>query len=542
MAKKEYSSIIDAFLSDREPDWKDLGLKDAVKSGETQLKRTHDHIDGDILEEIAESASHHSMLPAGGKGGKKKLVSSVPDDWSGRSKNAMNEDSILGEALHDIESMKDNSDGMKKKLTDAEVTGRIDKILGSGLTAAAKVAALKKLGEIELFNKGMATDYLNRTAPNLGINYLEPNTYMDKSSPTYERETPNVASGDKHSDECVANNERSATEVCICGLDPEHPAGVKTSVQTPQIPALPGSTPLGISGKPKHTHDLGRPHDGTCPACGQGSISQPGIKMMSSYKFTPTKIVAANILAFSHESDGTSIKISAKTNSWQQVGMGGSVKTAGTGLKSLLVLLQKKYGRGLPVQAGQRTAGGSNEPVCINCSKTVSLQDVMKKKQERKYSSSIPIIRNAENKSSKTASQVAYATANDFDSGDIERLRVAGQALSYIYKFATTKVGEHVAAKAMSAWLSGKKKGGEIILPAGDVEFLRDKLGFKGARVEKNIAKAAGIRHKIAANAPIDGHSILAEFDLKEKKTVDINTDGCTLENVEVNPIFSIEV
>lgn len=29
---------------------------------------------------------------------------------------------------------------------------------------------------------------------------------------------------DRHTDECIANNERSATEVCICGLDPEHPS------------------------------------------------------------------------------------------------------------------------------------------------------------------------------------------------------------------------------------------------------------------------------------------------------------------------------
>src|SRR5208282_866474 len=60
--KKPYTSIVDAFLDDREPDWKDLGLKDAQDSGEEQLDRSHEYVDEGFMDEIAESASRHTPL------------------------------------------------------------------------------------------------------------------------------------------------------------------------------------------------------------------------------------------------------------------------------------------------------------------------------------------------------------------------------------------------------------------------------------------------------------------------------------------------
>src|SRR5271170_6646460 len=60
--EKVYSSIVDAFLDDREPDWKGLGMDDAKKEGETQTDRTHQYVDEEFMDDIAESTSRHTPL------------------------------------------------------------------------------------------------------------------------------------------------------------------------------------------------------------------------------------------------------------------------------------------------------------------------------------------------------------------------------------------------------------------------------------------------------------------------------------------------
>ena len=68
-AAKQFDSIIDAILDEREPDWKDLGLADAQKSGVDWLDRTHEYVDTEFEDEIAESASRHTPV-WGGKSGR----------------------------------------------------------------------------------------------------------------------------------------------------------------------------------------------------------------------------------------------------------------------------------------------------------------------------------------------------------------------------------------------------------------------------------------------------------------------------------------
>src|SRR5260370_292833 len=60
---KPFDSIIDAFLADREPNWKDLELTDAQKSGEEIADRTHQYVDTEFIDEIAQSASKHTPIP-----------------------------------------------------------------------------------------------------------------------------------------------------------------------------------------------------------------------------------------------------------------------------------------------------------------------------------------------------------------------------------------------------------------------------------------------------------------------------------------------
>jgi hypothetical protein len=214
--KKPYSSIIDALLNEREPDWKGLDLEAEKKSGEEVLDRTHQYADKDFIDEIAESASKHTPVwgPKSGsyeqriaeKEAAAPRVSAVKADWrkdARRDQDAYStrmgdNDSLMDEVTMTIEqagregNLRENS-ADKKEVSEAQVQKYVRDLLNQG-TAPAKVAAqLRKLAEIELFNHQSATDYLQRNAGLLGLAYLEPNTYMDKNSPTYERTAKHTA-------------------------------------------------------------------------------------------------------------------------------------------------------------------------------------------------------------------------------------------------------------------------------------------------------------------------------------------------------------
>jgi hypothetical protein len=215
--KKPYTSIIDAFLADREPDWKELGMEDAKKSGEEQLDRSHQYVDTDFEDEIAESASRHTPV-WGPKSGKKQTpseeyqermaakdmapprIAAVKDAWHKEAyprqedyKSSYGDnDSLLDELTMSIDKAHSTSDlaensAAKKEITDSQIQKYIRDLLNTGTSPAKVAAKLEKLAEIELFNHQSATDYLQRNAGLMGLAYLEPNTYMDKTSPKYER-------------------------------------------------------------------------------------------------------------------------------------------------------------------------------------------------------------------------------------------------------------------------------------------------------------------------------------------------------------------
>ena len=73
-AAKQYDSIIDAFLADREPDWKDLDLSEAQKSGEEIADWSHKYVDTDFEDEIAESASRHTPIWGPKSGAKGEIL------------------------------------------------------------------------------------------------------------------------------------------------------------------------------------------------------------------------------------------------------------------------------------------------------------------------------------------------------------------------------------------------------------------------------------------------------------------------------------
>ena len=208
--KKPYTSIIDALLDEREPDWKDLDLKDAKASGEEQLKRTHQYVDEGFMDDIAESASRHTPVPPSKSAAYEARIaekeranprlSAVKSDWHKDARRDSEDfrssygdnDSLMAEVTMSLE--KADTEGSfgennvsKKDWSDGQVQTYVKQLLNQGMSPSKVAFRLEKLAELELFNHQSATDYLQRNAGLVGLAYLEPNTYMDKNSPTYER-------------------------------------------------------------------------------------------------------------------------------------------------------------------------------------------------------------------------------------------------------------------------------------------------------------------------------------------------------------------
>src|SRR5271170_7720744 len=203
--KKQYDSIIDAFLDKREPEWDELDMADAKKSGEEITDWSHQYVDTKFEDDIAESASRHTPL-WGGKSGQHLYEERIAEKEAAaprinavtanrrmndyKSKDGDN-DSLMDEVTESIESAYTNNSlaensAAKKEVSDAQVFKYVRDLLNQGNSPAKVAVQLQKLAEIELFNHQSATDYLQRNAGLMGLAYLEPNTYMEKNSPTYD--------------------------------------------------------------------------------------------------------------------------------------------------------------------------------------------------------------------------------------------------------------------------------------------------------------------------------------------------------------------
>lgn len=218
--EKIFTSIIDAILDEREPNWKELDLKDAKKSGEDVLERTHGLVDTDFMDDIAESASRHTAIPSSKassllenriaeKESAMSNISSVKADWrkdASRPEDYKNSygdnDSLLDEVSMTFAQAESESTVAKKEWTDGQIQTYVKNLLNQGMSPSKVAAKLEKLAELELFNHQMSTDYLQRNAGMMGLAYLEPNTYMDKQNPSYKHtaaeETPRLVNIRSH--------------------------------------------------------------------------------------------------------------------------------------------------------------------------------------------------------------------------------------------------------------------------------------------------------------------------------------------------------
>jgi hypothetical protein len=75
----------------------------------------------------------------------------------------------------------------ERSMSDAEVAGYIKKLLNDGVTPKDVEQKLKKLAELQVFNRGFATDKLRSDAGIVGYAFMEPNTYMDNCNDSFQR-------------------------------------------------------------------------------------------------------------------------------------------------------------------------------------------------------------------------------------------------------------------------------------------------------------------------------------------------------------------
>jgi hypothetical protein len=211
--EKTYSSIIDSFLDDREPDWKDTGLKDAQESGDEVAGWAHKYVDSGFLDDEA-GDSHHTQVPPTSRSA--TLLNRLDEKENALPRigmsprrtggvhsedyhNSRGDESLFEEVTMSLETAEASGkskdehgrEGVaNRNRSDEEVRGYVKRLLNQGTPPAKVAAQLEKLAEIELLNKkdNMGMNYLNEQQGLLGMAYLEPNTYMDENSPAYERE------------------------------------------------------------------------------------------------------------------------------------------------------------------------------------------------------------------------------------------------------------------------------------------------------------------------------------------------------------------
>ncbi len=75
----------------------------------------------------------------------------------------------------------------ERRMSDEEVGSYIKKLLNDGVTPKDVEQKLTKLAELEIFNRGFATDKLRADAGVVGYVFMEPNAYMDDCASSYQR-------------------------------------------------------------------------------------------------------------------------------------------------------------------------------------------------------------------------------------------------------------------------------------------------------------------------------------------------------------------
>jgi hypothetical protein len=451
--KQPYSNIIDALLDRREPNWKDIGMEDARKSGEEVADWSHQYADTDFEDDIAESASRHTPI-WGPKSGARIYEERIAE----KEAAAPRINSVT--AYRRMDEYK-SEDGDNDSLMN-EVTESIEKAYSSSNLAENSAAKkevsdaqqLQKLAEIELFNHQSATDYLQRNAGLLGIAYLEPNTYMDKNSPTYEHTA-------------VDKNIEDNPKCSKCGTKMKHSGGQY------ECPKCGHVRELGFRALPKSSSNV-------CVAQ-KKAWDQAGIKPQAH-----------------------SVKQIAACQGCQYFGKGARSKTCN--LYHLPVVANAQE---LSQIVNHLTPGVPEKRK--HAALVVLANGDGKRVQNPKVAEQTGVVKTADAKVRNQEKRASYQfsdsreTSRRFSSEHVAKMHGKGASLEQIYKWAEEKFGSVDVSLAFRGFVQGLRKNasGRIEVASKDLSFLNS-IGIRNAAFEGKERCASCEYHKKALSPILD--------------------------------------
>src|SRR5271156_3182742 len=178
MAKeKTYLNILDQML--------DSGMESA------EMEDSHKRGDelSDLTQDLAEDGLFTSHVAASAEASRTIIAKKLSDD------------NILNDVEISENKAKSNKDGLANAVEDTAVLAAIEKLLKRGHSPKKILAALQaKRAEINLNDRtfSMSADYLNRRSNDLGMGYIQPNTFMPKTPLTYESKKPDLKHASAH--------------------------------------------------------------------------------------------------------------------------------------------------------------------------------------------------------------------------------------------------------------------------------------------------------------------------------------------------------
>lgn len=577
MAKdKIYSSILDSFLDleNREPDWKDLGLKDAVNSGEEVLDRTHDHVD-DLLDALTGSASKKASNPLAARMAEKEA--SAPRVGGNRTAGnvhtaAGEEDSaLLDEVTMSFDTAAKEGKIEKKHRSDAEVLRWVKNMLNAGVPPSKVAAKLNKLAELELYNKTMAEDYLNRNSGVLGLAYLEPNTYMEGQNPQYNN---NYTNGNEHT-----ANQNTGSDGCLRQAKAWKAAGITPRAKSvKQIAACKGCSHfknktctlygLPVVANEKELSGVVNKLTAGVPAqskkaalvqianrtdhqvkntvihreAAEGTVDAQAKRASSRAALPAEKQFIDGALIQKLHVAGNDLKKIAKAAAQKF----GTIETSRAIREFVASLKRTDEGNIVLAKADAdflKTIGIRNASI-VGAEKCLSCATHIAHKEHKQASKSDLLTRVDEHKfQERTLDQVRASQTPrkvvKFDGETVGKLHTAGHSLEKIYQVGTSKVGSAQARKAVKDFVGGLKNSNtKVALTQIDCTFLKNKLGSQNAIVGQEKCASCTFRQgmhcgftggtllsfpgmdkqasniKVATTAPKDGYAMLNEYDL----------------------------
>ena len=162
--------IIDQLLKDLRPSDSDAGLQRGQK-----IDAITDAEDQGILEELAPGGEHTNANPGQGSG----IVAAAEDWQQNAAKPFTREDSVMNDVLKHASG--ETQTGGRSTLADTVVKAHIATLLHLGYTPKQVTAKLEKLAEAQVFNREVAAEFLNDQSGLVGMAYIEPNHFNQKS-------------------------------------------------------------------------------------------------------------------------------------------------------------------------------------------------------------------------------------------------------------------------------------------------------------------------------------------------------------------------